>query len=85
MAVENLFAAQRKPTLKAKSLGTYSPTRFSGIRPKNTADIKHEKTAMMRDQDGFKKLFINIFKSERWRLVMILKRLRCPHKALIPS
>ena len=54
MAVENLFAAQRKPTLKAKSLRTYSPTRFSGIRPKNTAQIKHEKTAMMRDQDGFK-------------------------------
>ena len=54
MAVENLFAAQQKPTCKAKSLGTYSPNRFLGIRPKNTADIKHEKTAMMRDQDGFK-------------------------------
>ena len=32
--VENLFAAQRKPTLKAKSLGTDDPTRlFRGERP----------------------------------------------------
>ena len=33
MEVENLFAAQWKPTSKAKSLRTHSPTRCGGERP----------------------------------------------------